>query len=138
MDSDDYLMPYNTDTLSKIWKVNSKATAIINRSWYDNINSLKYEDPYEDRKNVCEEKIEGLDGMWYATKYKSDGKIVRFVHTPWLLSHKADVKAKWRDVVGEGTSEDVVFGKQVLDEGIALHISEPMYVRCHYTDRWDY
>lgn len=139
MDSDDFLLPNHSSVLSKYWDCNKNATSIINRSWYDNIKSLNFK-PYasEIRSNIIKINISGLDGEWYATKLKNEDNKVHFVYTPWLLSHKSNIKTKWRDVVGEGFSEDVIFGKQVLDEGIALHIEYPLYVRCHYSGKWDY
>lgn len=139
MDSDDFLLPEHCAILSKYWQVNKQATSIINRSWYDNIKSLEYESYNgEIRTNTEFKEVEGLEGKWYSTKLKNEGNVVHYIYTPWLLSHKSDIKTKWRDVVGEGLSEDVVFGKQVLDEGISLHIEYPLYVRCHYHGRWDY
>lgn len=133
MDSDDFLMPTHCGVLNKIWSSNSNIKSIINTSWYENIVGLEFE-PYikDDRSNIIKNKIKGLDGIWYPTKINC------IALAPWLFSHRFDVKTKWRDVVGEGQSEDVVFGNLLLSEGKTLKIEIPTYVKCHHPGRWDY
>lgn len=140
MDSDDFLLPENSDILSKVWQVNNIATAIVNRSWYDNVDGIQFDPYFDELSNQVKKEvsINGLGGKWYATRMEIKNGKVSYVYTPWLLSHKSDAKTKWRDVVGKGMSEDVLFGKQLLDEGMSLHIELPIYVRCHYPNRWDY
>lgn len=134
MDSDDFLVVNHCESLSNVWSINKDATAIMNISWYENIDALNFESYIEDdRSNIEPIKIEGLDGMWYSTKINC-----KLVFAPWLFSHKPDIKTKWRDAVGEGQSEDIIFAKSLLKEGVTLKTKIPIYVKCHHSGRWDY
>ena len=140
MDSDDFLLPGSTDLLINVWKNNKELDAIYNRSWYDNIKSLDYTSYCDEvRDNIKPVEIKGLQGKWYSVKLKNykDGRLT-ILYTPWLVSHKTGLNIKWRDVVNEGTSEDVIFGKQIIKEYNYKVMEHPTYVRCHYSNRWDY
>jgi hypothetical protein len=110
----------------------------INVSWYDNIhrknNPIPHEEKlYEDSSNEDEIKIKGLESKWYAVKGKPNSVPMQ----PTVLSHKNHVKTKWRDTTGR--SEDIDFNQRIRKEySNGFKYIDPMYVRCHYSNRWDY
>lgn len=139
MDSDDYLLPNAIEILKRVWFNNIDDDWLINQSWYDNEyrkNNLipKEELVFENPKNESVISIEGLHGKWYAVK----GVPQSIPMQPWVLSHKSNCATQWRDTEG-GPSEDVDFNirlREIYKKGKVYSI--PLYVRCHYSGRWDY
>lgn len=134
MDSDDFLTPKFTLSILSSYNMKPEADWYINRSWYDNIEAdWEKETVFAsyDRSNAI--KIEGLPSKWVATKLK-DRLIIL---SPWLLTHKRNLNIKWRDTVGN--SEDVDFNTRLrLEYKNGFVYETPTYVRCHYTNQWDY
>jgi hypothetical protein len=137
MDSDDYLHPkfiyqivynYNMAPDSVVW--------FVNNTWYDHVNILKQPltNLLEDYSKSEVINIPLLNAKFVETKVK-EGLIV---NTPWLLTHKAEVKTRWIDTLGL-TSEDVEFGRALREDykGLGYQFSAPTYIRCHYTGLWD-
>jgi glycosyltransferase involved in cell wall biosynthesis len=138
MDSDDIIIKNYIKYLKYFWNKHPEKDWGINFSWYDNIhrknNPLPYEEKIcEDSSNEDEIKIDGLESSWYAVK----GKPNSIPMQPWVLSHKNHVKTMWRDTTGK--SEDVDFNIRLRKEhSNGFKYIDPMYVRCHYSNRWDY
>lgn len=139
MDSDDYLHPkfiyeivyqYNTANEDSVW--------FLNNTWYDHENIMTQAisnsnilDEYKTDKII---NIPFLNANFVPSKVK-EGLVV---NTPWLLTHKADIKTRWKDTLGT-TSEDVDFGRRLREDyrGLGSQYSKPTYIRCHYTGLWD-
>jgi glycosyltransferase involved in cell wall biosynthesis len=134
MDSDDYLMPKFTLNIVSAYNVNPDADWFINRSWYDNIEAdWEKETVFASYNRNDAIRIDGLPSKWVPTKLKEKMIIL----SPWLLTHKRSCKTKWADSIG--VSEDVSFNQRLRKEypnGIAYESA--MYVRCHYSEQWDY
>ena len=134
MDSDDFLMPKFTLSILSSYNMKPEADWYINRSWYDNIEADWEKETvfasYDRSKAV---KIDGIPSKWVATKLK-DRLIIL---SPWLLTHKRNLNIKWRDTIGN--SEDVDFNTRMrLEYKNGFIYETPTYVRCHYTNQWDY
>ena len=139
MDSDDFLHPkflyeivyqYNNASEDAVW--------FLNNTWYDHVNimtqaisNLNILDPYNQDRII---NIPFLKADFIPSKVKA-GLVV---NTPWLLTHKADIKTRWKDTLGT-TSEDVDFGRRLREDykGLGSQFSAPTYIRCHYTGLWD-
>ena len=139
MDSDDFLHPkfiyeivyqYNTAHADAVW--------FLNNTWYDHVKITSQSiansnilDEYNNDKII---NVPFLDANFIPSKVK-EGLVV---NTPWLLTHKADIKTRWRDTVGI-TSEDVDFGRRLREDykGLGSQYSKPVYLRCHYSGLWD-
>ena len=137
MDSDDYLHPkfiyqivynYNMAPDDAVW--------FVNNTWYDHVNILSQpiSNLLEDYGTSKVINIPVLNAKFVETKVKA-GLIV---NTPWLLTHKAEAKTRWKDTLGE-VSEDVQFGRSLREDykGLGYQFSAPTYIRCHYTGLWD-
>ena len=144
MDSDDFLMKDSTTKLKNVWNnVYDKFDVLTNISWYDNIKAFDFELEYDQLGDPDPISIDGLDGKWYSVKLPKDEKTgeIAFVRSPWLTSHKSEISTKWRDTNGENNiniSEDIDFSIRAFRENRVAYIEEPIYVRCHYNERWDY
>jgi len=144
MDSDDFLMKDSTTKLKSVWNdVYDKFDVLTNISWYDNIKAFDFELEYDQLGDHDPILIDGLGGKWYAVKMPKDEKTgeVGFVRTPWLTSHKSEILTKWRDINGKDgvdIGEDTDFSIRAFRENRVAYIEEPIYVRCHYSERWDY
>jgi hypothetical protein len=110
----------------------------LNNTWYDHVNimtqaisNLNILDPYNQDRII---NIPFLKADFIPSKVKA-GLVV---NTPWLLTHKADIKTRWKDTLGT-TSEDVDFGRRLREDykGLGSQFSAPTYIRCHYTGLWD-
>ena len=56
---------------------------------------------------------------------------------PWLFIHKKVDDIQWRDTIE--TSEDVDFNTRFRKKyKVGIQINTPSYVRCHYSQLWDY
>lgn len=134
MDSDDYLMPEFAMTLMLIYNSAPDLDWYINTAWYDNA-----EHPYKDSEvmqdSVSEEPktIEGINSEWLVSRVKPGFAVL----SPWLFMHKSSCTTQWRDTIGG--SEDTDFNKRLRSEYPSGYSYErPVYVRCHYADKWDH
>lgn len=136
MDSDDYLMPNFLMEIAKVYNQSPTCKWWINRSWYDNVLAdwPETEIMYAPDRNKAI-KVEGLVSEWIPTKMKP----TMVVLSPWLFTHVRDCGVEWEDSVGE-VSEDVLFNKRVRAKhhGLGAAYEIPTYVRCHYTNKWDF
>jgi glycosyltransferase involved in cell wall biosynthesis len=139
MDSDDYIIKDTVNILKSYWVNNKDLDWLINKSWYNNIygkfNKLQGQgDVFHDPKDVKPIKIEGLPSEWYAVKVINDIVITGTA----FISHKSSCTTKWEDTIG-AISEDTYFNKRLRKKytsgGVYYH---PYYVRCHYSNLWDY
>jgi len=143
MDSDDFLMKDSTTKLKSVWNnAYDKFDVLTNISWYDNIKAFDFELEYDQLGDPDPISIDGLDGKWYSVKLPKDEKTgeISFVRSPWLTSHKSEISTKWRDTNGENNiniSEDVDFSIRLFKENRVAYMEHPVYVRCHYKNRWD-
>ena len=136
MDSDDYLAPEFTQTLLLIYNQAKEKQWWLNKTWYDN-EAVDFEAGDTFSENMADQPTVALPyihGLWKQTKIRPD----RMVMSPWLFMHSADCTViKWRDTFGQ-LSEDVDFSKrfrQVYPNGAVYE--KPIYVRCHYSGKWD-
>lgn len=140
MDSDDFILPHSAQILSNYWAAaQNKSWALIDR-WYDNEIILQYNTSKD--SNIISEPIlyefKGLDSKWVLDRMAHPTLVLQ---STWSISHVSDAKSKWKDVVGEVYSEDTAFSKALISEFGTINgflIQTPYYVRCHYTDLWDY
>jgi len=136
MDSDDYLMPEFTISIMLEYNIAPDAMWWINQAWYDHSsmefkNDETFEDTLVSEKKVIPEINE--KERWNASRVKP-GLVVM---SPWLLVHRPTDKVQWRDTWGS-TSEDADFNSRLRKEYKAGSVfSRPIYVRCHFTDKWD-
>ena len=134
MDSDDMLLEEHTLHLMIEFNKNPDANWWINRSWYDNeVMKFKDDKTFEDSTEYGEE-LPDVEGKWNITRIK-EGLVVM---SPWLFMHKPSASVLWRDTWGN-VSEDSDFNVRFREnhKGGAV-MNRPTYVRCHFTDKWDY
>lgn len=134
MDSDDVLSPKFTFTITLEYNRKPTADWWINRTWYDNYLS-KWEESYIKYSTIGSEEIEldYIESKWNQIQLK----IPYFVMSPWLLTHRSECDIKWRDTSGK-TSEDSDFSKKLREKyKNGKSYETPVYVRCHYSNRWD-
>ncbi len=134
MDSDDVLSPKFTFTIAVEYNRSSSVDWWINRSWYDNHKS-NWPESYNMNSTIGAEEIEldYIESKWNRISLKS----YYFVMSPWLFTHRSDCDVKWKDTSGQ-TSEDSDFSLRLREKykkGVAY--DNPVYVRCHYSNRWD-
>jgi glycosyltransferase involved in cell wall biosynthesis len=139
MDSDDFLHPkFLYEIVYQYNNAHEDAVWFLNNTWYDHVNimtqaisNLNILDPYNQDRII---NIPFLKADFIPSKVKA-GLVV---NTPWLLTHKADIKTRWKDTLGT-TSEDVDFGRRLREDykGLGSQFSAPTYIRCHYTGLWD-
>lgn len=134
MDSDDYLMPEFTMTLMLIYNAAPEKSWWINQSWYDSEsytwpeNEVMYQSDHT--KSI---EIPLIGGKWTPTLMKPGQAVL----APWLFMHRVECATRWRDTIG--MSEDSDFNKRLRSEyPNGYSFARPIYVRCHYTDRWDF
>lgn len=134
MDSDDMLLEEHTLHLMIEFNKNPGANWWINRSWYDNeVMKFKDDKTFEDSTEYGEE-LPDIEGRWNITRIK-EGLVVM---SPWLFMHKPSASVLWRDTWGN-ISEDSDFNVRFREnhKGGAV-MNRPTYVRCHFTDKWDF
>ena len=134
MDSDDMLLEEHTLHLMIEFNKNTDANWWINRSWYDNeVMKFKDDKTFEDSTEYGEE-LPDVEGKWNITRIK-EGLVVM---SPWLFMHKPSASVLWRDTWGN-VSEDSDFNARFREnhKGGAV-MNRPTYVRCHFTDKWDF
>ena len=133
MDSDDFLLPQFTMTLMLMYNSSPESDWWINSTWYDN-EAANWEDSSQlfktDHSNDI--SIEGLSSRWTQTRVKPGMGVL----SPWLFMHKASCTTKWRDTIGG--SEDSDFNRRLRQEyPVGMAFERPIYVRCHYSEKWD-
>ena len=142
MDSDDFLLPNHISEIKLNWIKYSNIDWLINTSWYDNIH--RFYNPIDEYNNTIiiplESDIVDIDGLpskWLPYRNILNNEIVYIPMQPWTLCHSSNVSVKWVDTVD--TSEDITFNKQLrsLYNGDNFY-NTPTYVRCHYSNRWDF
>jgi glycosyltransferase involved in cell wall biosynthesis len=132
MDSDDVLSPKFTLTILYVYNTYNDCDWWINGSWYDN----QLSDMIDNELVKIDKELIELD--YISDKWKrviSSSKYV--VMTPWLLTHRKSCDVQWKDTIGS-VSEDSFFNKELRKKyknGKKYQI--PVYVRCHYSNKWD-
>jgi len=138
MDSDDYLLNDAVESIKKHWNAfpPNSIVCIYNSSWIDNQVMFDREDLMS-KSNICVGnpfKIEGLDSLWINRKMTHETLILS---STWSMTHRSDFEGKWEDTIGE-PSEDVAFSLKLQKTKKVAVMNEPYYVRCHYSNLWDY
>jgi len=137
MDSDDVLHPKFVYQIVYQHNMQPDAVWYLNGAWLDHINILKMPvgDFLEEYKSESLVNIKSLNDAKFIKTQVKPGLIV---NTPWLLTHRADIKTRWKDTIGQ-TSEDVDFGRRLREDypGMGYRYDVPVYLRCHYTGLWD-
>lgn len=138
MDSDDFLLPTAIEKIKKSWLRYDpdSIVGLYNSSWIDNRASIDREDVMgKNNINIGDPfKIDGLDDLWVNRKMID---LTLVLSSTWSMIHKSDFDGKWEDTIGE-PSEDVLFSSKLQKTKKVGVINEPYYVRCHYTNLWDY
>jgi hypothetical protein len=83
-------------------------------------------------------KIKGLDDKWVLCRMSHPTLVLQ---ATWAISHRSHAVSKWKDIVGEVYSEDTAFSRALIEEfGVqnGFLIQTPYYVRCHYSNLWDF
>lgn len=138
MDSDDYLLNNAVESIKKRWSAfaPNSIVGIYNSSWIDNHIMIDREDLMAGT-NMCVGdpfKVEGLDSLWINRKMTHKTLILS---STWSMTHRSDFEGKWEDTIGE-PSEDVTFSLKLQKTKKVAVMNEPYYVRCHYSNLWDY
>jgi hypothetical protein len=150
IDSDDFLMPNAAQIIKQWWNhmtknnpgVDYKWAAMTN--WIENIAFKEYVEKSNDElifKPINEPfKIKGLKSKWQKWSMKEPTKHVQ--STTWATVHRSDCVTKWADHMSDptrgGISEDTIFARSIRKEGKGFLINDGFYVRCHYSNIWDY
>lgn len=139
MDSDDFLLPNAAETIAEVWSKANKETgwALIDR-WYDNEVMLHQAKTSSIIVEPQLYEIKGLESRWVLNRMSHPTLVLQ---ATWAISHKSYAVSKWKDITGEVYSEDTAFSRELIKEfGVqnGFLIQTPYYVRCHYTDLWDY
>ena len=146
MDSDDFLLPTASQIIKSYWNATVKnypeknyKWAILSK-WYDNI-AFKPELEADSLFKIEGEpiKVKGLKSKWICSSLKDQGNVLS---STWSAIHRHDSIAKWKDIQsnkakGEA-SEDTVFWRSARKDGDGFLINAGFYVRCHYSNLWDY
>lgn len=134
MDSDDLLLPNYLELLSNIYNQYSDLDFYSNTTWFD---SADHRWPDTNATYTTEGletyRFKQVGGEWVINHVKPS----MIVMAPWLFIHKKKVDVEWRDTIG--TSEDVDFNirfRKSYKNGAQINV--PGYIRCHYSNLWDY
>jgi len=134
MDSDDLILPNYLDLLVNIYNQNSELDFYSNTTWFDSADHRWPEGSATySTENLESYKFKQVGGEWVINHVKP-GMIVM---APWLFIHKRKSDIEWKDTIG--TSEDVDFNirfRKSYKNG--AQINAPGYIRCHYSNLWDY
>jgi hypothetical protein len=137
MDSDDYLMPNMVESIKKEWSRFSKdIVGLYNSSWIDNRIMIDKTELI-DSSNKCignPFKIEGLESEWVERTMTHPTLVLS---STWSMIHISDFEGKWEDTIGS-PSEDVLFSSKLQKTKKVGVVNIPYYVRCHYSNLWDY
>lgn len=136
MDSDDYLTPDFTQTLMIMYNQSKEKQWWLNKTWYDN-QASDFEAGSVFNENMADQPIVNLPYLpdaWKQVKVKNDVMVT----DPWLFMHRADcTSVKWRDTFGK-TTEHSDFSNRFREAyRLGALYERPIYVRCHYTGKWD-
>lgn len=140
IDSDDFLLPNSTAILKKNWQIalglEKPKTWAMTTSWIDNEVSVDMHGSDETREVMGSVfSVNGLEGKWINIKMKQGF----LMSATFSISHDTNAFSKWEDhIEGDGQSEDQIFANKLYEEGEGFIIIEPYYVRCHYSNLWDY
>jgi glycosyltransferase involved in cell wall biosynthesis len=134
MDSDDFLLSNHCELIVREFNKTPNLDFYTNASWYDNVIATWPETPSMHATNHHElYKIKGLDSEWVISSMKPG----MLTMAPWLFIHKNVDDIKWRDTTE--TSEDVDFNTRFRKKyKVGIQINIPSYIRCHYSELWDY
>lgn len=138
MDSDDYLLNNAIESIKKRWNSfdHNSIVGIYNSSWIDNQVMFDREDLMGESTMCTGDsfKIKGLDSLWINRKMTHNTLILS---STWSMIHRSDFEGKWEDTIGK-PSEDVAFSLKLQKTKKVAVMNEPYYVRCHYSNLWDY
>jgi len=138
MDSDDYLLSDAVSHIKKIWKryEGTGVIGIYNSNWIDNVAMTnEYEIMGDSNKCIGNPfKIEGLQSEWIERTMTQKTLVLS---STWSMTHRSDFEGKWEDTI-EKPSEDVFFSLKLQKTKKVAVMNEPYYVRCHYSNLWDY
>jgi hypothetical protein len=138
MDSDDFLLPNAVESIKKAWKLYKQHDIVVlyNSSWVDNQVMIEKKDLMGKTNKCVGEpfKIEGLEDLW-VNRTMSETSLI--LSSTWSMIHKSEFEGKWEDTIGS-PSEDVLFSSKLQKTKKAAVMNEPYYVRCHYSNLWDY
>jgi glycosyltransferase involved in cell wall biosynthesis len=134
MDSDDFLLSNHCQLIVQEFNKTPNLDFYTNASWYDNVIATWPETTSMHATNHHElYKIKGLDSEWVISSMKPG----MLTMAPWLFIHKNVDDIKWRDTTE--TSEDVDFNTRFRKKyKVGIQINIPSYIRCHYSELWDY
>jgi glycosyltransferase involved in cell wall biosynthesis len=134
MDSDDFLLSNHCELIVREFIKTPNLDFYTNAAWYDNVVAAWPETPSMHATNHQElYKIKGLDSEWVISAMKPG----MLTMAPWLFIHKNVDDIKWRDTTE--TSEDVDFNTRFRKKyKVGIQINIPSYIRCHYSELWDY
>jgi glycosyltransferase involved in cell wall biosynthesis len=138
MDSDDVILPNAIERLKIYWAAYLKlnTVALYNSTWIDNSAIIGRTDMMGDTNKTEGDpfEIEGLDSTW-VLRTMNDPSLV--LSSTWSMSHVSSFEGRWEDTV-DSPSEDVFFSKKLQATKKVGVINIPYYVRCHYSDLWDF
>ena len=134
MDSDDFLLSNHCELIVREFNKTPNLDFYTNGSWYDNIVACWLDTPSMYATNQQESyNIKGLDSEWVISSMKPG----MLTMAPWLFIHKKVDDIQWRDTTE--TSEDVDFNTRFRKKyKVGIQINIPSYIRCHYSELWDY
>jgi hypothetical protein len=134
MDSDDFLLPNFLESIVSEFNKHPNLDFYSNGSWFDNhIATWPETNAMFPSEQTIKYQVPGLDSEWIITRMKPG----MLTMAPWLFIHKKVDDIQWRDTIE--TSEDVDFNTRFRKKyKIGIQINNPSYVRCHYSQLWDY
>jgi hypothetical protein len=142
MDSDDFILPNHISEIKSNWSKFSNISWLINLSWYENIHRfynpiLEYNDTIQPVNENEITTIFNLPSEWIPYRNKINDKTVCIPMQTSVLNHLSNLDVKWVDTFG--INEDMTFNKKIRIKykGDNFYTS-PTYVRCHYSNRWDF
>jgi len=134
MDSDDFLLPNFLESIVSEFNKMPNLDFYSNGSWFDNhIATWPETNAMFPSDQTIKYQVPGLDSEWIITRMKPG----MLTMAPWLFIHKKVDDIQWQDTTE--TSEDVDFNTRFRKKyKLGIQIHTPSYVRCHYSQLWDY
>lgn len=134
MDSDDFLLPNFLESIAQEFNKNPNLDFYSNGSWFDNhIATWPETNAMFASDQTVKYRVPGLDSEWIITRMKPG----MLTMAPWLFIHKKVDDIQWKDTIE--TSEDVDFNTRFRKKyKLGIQINNPSYIRCHYSQLWDY
>lgn len=137
MDSDDFLLQRALEFLELEWQKYNDLDVIglYNASWIDNAIILNHMEDGD--LTMCIGKpltLRSLESTWIHRCMLNN---MHIVSATWAMSHKASFAGIWEDSSGD-LSEDMKFSMKLQQTKKVSIINIPYYVRCHYSNLWDY